>query len=158
MNKLLIAAMAIASLSSVEYGPIPAVHYQVIDGRIHLIGTFQQLAGIEVVSAGKHLTLDTLRIPDTDEDIPLKLPFSLEDGSIVRNTPTAVVLGVLGAGKRIDIEGNTPTSILYAGDNAQAKLDLAIRVGLGDDAPVELQWKRQKLTLEQLGIFVVFRP
>lgn len=134
--KKFILAIAVALVSSATHGQLADTSgYKVIDGRIHLMGKFQQLSGIQVISEGKHLSLDSRQVPGVGE-IPLKLPFD-NRATVVDNQAGQVVMGVLGADRRIDVAGNTPTSILYAGTDAQA--DLKVVVGLGDDGLVELQ-------------------
>lgn len=105
------------------------------DGRVILNGTYRQLAGIEVQSEGGYLTLDTILIPELDLRLPDKTPFSLSHGTVVQDTPNSIVIGVLGADKRIDIEGRTPTGILYSESAEFARFDLSVSVGLGDDPP-----------------------
>lgn len=127
--KKFIAVLAIAAFAS-------AVNAQqnvsINDGVVTLNGEFKQLAGIETVSAGGKLSLASVNIPNVG-DIDLTAPFT--GGTVVAKEAGTVVLGVLGADKRIDIEGATATSIMYDGDNAAAQGDLTVNLGLGDAAP-----------------------
>ena len=106
----------------------------VVDGRLALVGTFVELAGLEVVSAGGFLSLETIEIPPLG-DVPLANPFSPATGVIVINTPQQIAIGVLGANNRINTAGTTITSILYAGDPEHAAADLTVRYGVGDREP-----------------------
>lgn len=109
----------------------------VADGRLVLNGTFLQFAGLEVVSQGGYLSLETVEIPPLG-DVPLANPFGPAEGIIVVNEAHSVVIGVLGAARRIDIDGETITSILYAGPAEFAAADLTVHIGIGDNPPAPL--------------------
>lgn len=105
------------------------------DGVIVLNGTYKNLAGIEARSDGGYLSLNQIQVaPDLTLDD--KSPFSFNVGTVVSNTPNSVVIGVLGEDRRIDIEGRTPTGILYSESSAVARTDLSVALGLGDGTPV----------------------
>ena len=99
----------------------------IADDHIRIHGDLQGLAGIEAQSPTGRLSLDFVDVPGVGR-VDLKLPFP-GTATVVDNSPTSVVIGVLGAENRIDIAGNTPTSIGYDGDNALAKSDLTVNVG-----------------------------
>ena len=105
------------------------------NGRLTLHGSFEFLAGIEVLSKGGHLSLETS--PDF-QGMQLKKPFNPGDGIVVRNSPDAVVIGVLGAGRRIYVEGEIATSVLYSASEKVALSDLTVNIGLGDDPPTRI--------------------
>ena len=133
MRRFIVTAIVILGLASTTNGQ-QSCHPVIVDGHIQINGTLNQLAGIEALSAAGRLSLDYVDVPGVGR-VDLKLPFP-GTASVVDNKPTSVVLGVLGAENRIDIEGETLTSIAYDGDNALAKSDLTVNVGVGDGAPV----------------------
>lgn len=128
-----------SSLGPESVVPTAEGYASIVDGRIALNGTFHRIAGMEVLSAGGYLSLETIEIPPIPVPVPLANPFSPADGVIVVNEPGQIVIGVLGADKRVNLEGTTLTSILYTGPLDQANEDLTIQIGTGDSPPEQLQ-------------------
>lgn len=110
-------------------GVDPKREFQLINGEIYLVGAYDNLASIEITSATGNLSLGTVSTGFQKVD-----PF--ESATVVQNTANSVVIGVLGAGRRVDIEGETVTSIQYAETLEIATSDLNVRIGLGDSGPL----------------------
>ena len=128
-----LTALAIVGLASTAFGQrvrCPTI----VDGHIQLNGTITQIAGIEAQSPDGRLSLDFIDVPGVGR-VDLKHPFP-GTAFVVDNKPTSVVIGVLGAENRIDIEGETITAIGYDGDNQIARSDLTVNLGLGDAPPL----------------------
>lgn len=129
-----VAAMALAFFALPAYAQNTV---SIEDGAIVLHGNFNGLAGIEATSEGGHLSVE--RLYGLGFFLESKSPFSLGDGRVVQNTPNAVILGVLGVDKRIDVEGPAKTSILYSESRDIASFDLSVSVGVGDSPPILLR-------------------
>ena len=78
-------------------------YYSIIDGALTLNGSYEQLQGVEALSQGGYLDLDTIELPGGDL-INSTAPFA--DGVALPFTPQQVIIGVLGRDKRIDIYGH----------------------------------------------------
>ena len=103
------------------------------DDRIYLHGDGNQnerLAGIEAKSVGGHLDLESVEVPGFGP-FDLKLPFVAATGVVVEKNPDSIVIGVLGADNRIDVEGAVATSIFYSNEEGPTN-DLQVNVGLGE--------------------------
>lgn len=106
------------------------------DGVVVLNGTFNGLGGIEARSQAGRLSQRTVAI-DGVGTVALTTPFP--SGATPIRTSENVVIGILGADKRIDIEQSVvQTAILYSGSQEEANDDLIINVGLGDNSPSRL--------------------
>lgn len=114
----------------------------VIDGVVTLQGTFNELGGIQVESAGEFLSLETASGPGLPPDLPLRTPFP-EDGLVVENGPGRIILGVLGSENQIDISGTTATAVLYSQSQSTAAAgDMTVKVG-GDCGPLTIPIGRE---------------
>lgn len=112
-------------------------YYSIIDSALTLHGTFDGLAGIETISVGGFLSLESQEIPNVGT-LDLKYPFP-PTATILENAPGTVVLGVLGSENRVNIQGATTTAIRYARSSEIAVAgDLTVNLGMGDDPPARL--------------------
>lgn len=107
------------------------VRGHIVDGRLVLEGRLKQLAGIEAMSSDGRLSLDAISVGEDTHFLTEPFP----NGTVVSNTPNIIVIGVLGEEKRVDLEGLIETSILYDGDIVQARSDLRVDFGVGNDSP-----------------------
>lgn len=101
----------------------------IYDGEIRLVGTFDDLASVRIMSPRGGLAFN-----NSLTEFQKRLPFS-NNAAVVVAEPTQVVIGVLGAENRIDIEGEARTSILYSESLEFAQEDLIVTLGVGDGAP-----------------------
>ena len=103
--------------------------FQLINGEIYLVGEFDDLSSIEIVSQQGDLSLGTI-------DTGLKQAEPFPNGAVVpSNTPNSIAYGVLGAGNSVDIAGETKTAIRYSQSLEVARTDLSINIGLADAVP-----------------------
>lgn len=124
--KLFIGAIILASIASIAHGQFSYVSVE--DGAIAIAGSWDNLTAIEAFSEGGFLSLDTVDFPNGGT-LPKTDPFPSNSAVIAVDTPEHIVLGVLGAAQRIEIEGKTRTSIQYDGPKA---FDLRVNLGIGD--------------------------
>ena len=104
--KWLLSVLVIATISSVAEAQRHRVW--VVDNRIVLDGTFEQLAAIEATSHAGRLSLHEIETgPPLDSTLPDTSPFPLDVGIVLVNEPTWILFGVLGADNRVDVDGVT---------------------------------------------------
>ena len=94
------------------------------NGAILIQGEFGRVRSIRADSRAGLLSLDSV---DIDGNVALMTqPFNQANNVYVSVTPSHVELGVLNSDDRIDLEGETTTSILYAGAADTAAFDLSV--------------------------------
>lgn len=136
-------------LATVAFGEEARRGFTVRDGQLILIGEFKQLSGIQVESKNGQLSLAQAELPAGAKlpegvKIESKEPFGNE-GAVIKNTPQAIVMGVLGAQNQRDIKGETSTAIRYAGNNPQENLEVSIGDGMIPQ-PQKISWLPGKVS------------
>lgn len=109
---LAVALVCIPTVTWVHAQSMTDGRLSITDGALTLHGSFDGLAGIEALSAGGHLSLDEIAIPEQGI-IKSTAPFT-NGATVIYDSPNEVTIGALGSDNRITLDGDTTTSILYA--------------------------------------------
>ena len=104
-----------------SYGLLPPRKYAtIVDGQLAFQGDISSLGGIYVASDTPALSLGDAR-----------LPFGADVDYVDTNTAQEIKFGVATTADRVQLEGQTITSIAYSGSEADAVDGLHIELGLG---------------------------
>ena len=99
---------------------------QIVDGVLTIQGKFDRVREIEATSQGGNLALDSV---DRNGAVAIfKKPFGAAEQVSIFSSPNRVRLGVLDTDDRVNIEGDTKTSILYSESLDIAATDLSVRI------------------------------